>query len=253
MRVGLLMMVPPGEPTFAYIRPALIDWLESAGLTVVPISPAVSGAEAAAYFEYIHGLVLPDGWVDHESYAALVKLFVTMATDANRAGDYFPIWGTCRGFQFLVSAFGGTLESMNALGSPETARLLIHSQSTGSRLLSFSRLHDFVPAFNHQHGISLPRFMRSKRLRQTFRILTTSHDRDGKEYVSLMEGRTLPFYGAQFHPELERPALDWMVHFFAAELAKSKHGGFDPKATPTPIPGPCLVKHEELDCLRIEL
>ena len=58
MRVGLLMMVPPGEPTFAYIRPALIDWLESAGLTVVPISPAVSGAEAAAYFEYIHGLVL---------------------------------------------------------------------------------------------------------------------------------------------------------------------------------------------------
>ena len=39
-----------------------------------------------------------------------------------------------------------------------------------------------------------------------------------------MEGRTLPFYGVQFHPEMTS-TLDWMATFFKKEMgpANQKH------------------------------
>lgn len=34
-----------------------------------------------------------------------------------------------------------------------------------------------------------------------FNVLSTNFDRTGKEFLSTIEGRTLPFYGVQWHPE----------------------------------------------------
>ena len=260
IRIGVLLMIPPGQtPAFAYTRDIKLTWLASAGATLVPISPAITPVEAAAYFDYIHGLFLQDGWADTDAYAELVNLFITMAVLAKKQGEHFPIWGTCRGFQHIIQAFGGALENLDSTGFPKKSQFIIHDEHKESRIMHSASQHQkeylvrFVPEFNHEYGISLNNFMKNNRLRKIFRIISTSHDRAGKEYVSMIEGRDLPFYGVQFHPEWSQPYLNWMAAFFTSEAARSKHTGFDPMATPPLRIGNCIIKNEDLVCLRIEL
>jgi gamma-glutamyl hydrolase len=196
VRVGVVMML---SPRGAYVDRDVKAWLERAGATVVLIPPAASPSEAAAYFESIHGLFLHPGWGDSPAYTALIRALITMAVAANQAGGHFPIWGTCQGMQRLMQYFGGTLEPLDSLDRTDAEWY-----------------------FHHEYGITLRRFMRTASLRKAFRVLATSHDRDGKEYVSLIEGIGLPFYGIQAHPE-KPPVMDWMATFFVNEMRRLRH------------------------------
>jgi hypothetical protein len=61
----------------------------------------------------------------------------------------------------------------------------------------------------HTHGVALTSFNSSSSLGRLFRPLAVSYDREGVEFVSVIEGRdaSLPFYGVQFHPE--KNAFEW--------------------------------------------
>jgi len=220
-------------------------WLSRAGATIVPILPTISAVEATAYFEHIHGLFLHEGWADKREYLELVTLFLNMATLANRAGDYFPVWGTCQGMQLMLQHFGGDLEQVN---SP-IGNLVVQPEATASRLLHHKGMTDLHSLyFSHQHGIMMHRV---ERLKATFNILATSHDREGMEYVSIIEGRTLPFYGTQFHPD--RSPLEWMARFFVAEARKSRHHGFDPSGRIEITRRICKEEIGSTRCLRVDL
>jgi len=241
------MMQPPGVSATSYIHIDTIRWLEDAGATIVPIPASVSPSEAAAYFEYVHGLYLHSGWADQPAYATLVQAFITMATLANKAGDYFPIWGTCQGMQRLMQSVGGRLERLDSRRFSKGTRFVIQPTQKYSRLLSqVTQLKR--PIFDHEYGISLYNFMKTAELRKHYRILATSHDRAGKEYVSLIEGRNLPFYGIQSHPEAKGAGLSWMADFFVAEMRKSKHMGFCPYL-PTLHAGSC----DQVPCLKTNI
>ena len=259
-RLGLLMMQNAGAPQVAYIHLSIMRWLESAGITVVAIPPNIGVAEAAAYFEYIQGLFLHPGWADQPAYAALVRMFLTMAASANGRGGYFPVWGTCQGFQRLIQFFGSSLENLQSLRFATGTRFILQAERQDSRILryasdaQFAHLkHDYVPWFNHEFGISIRAFRASKRLGAAFRVLSTSHDRAGTEYVSMIEGKKLPFYGVQFHPDQDPANLGWMAAFLASELDKSRHGGFHPRPTLQLTDGECEEEGHVMQCLRLEL
>jgi gamma-glutamyl hydrolase len=195
-------------------------------MTVVPIPATVTPVEAAAYFDYVNGLFLHPGWADQPAYTATVKLFLEMATQANHAGEYFPVWGTCQGFQRLV---WGHLERVQSLRLTKGTRIHLKVEPQESRLLSFATKRqlqhlqeEYVPWFNHEWGLPVAS------LSSVYRLLSTSHDRAGTEYVSMIEGKDLPFYGVQFHPEKDKGASEWMAAFLASELKKSTHTGFNP-------------------------
>jgi hypothetical protein len=79
--------------------------------------------------------------------------------------------------------------------------------------------------FLHDYGIYYDTFVTTKSLTKAFRLLTVSEDRDGKVYASGIEGLDrldLPFWGFQFHPELDR-GLDWMAIFFKGQMRGSGH------------------------------
>ena len=255
MRIGVLLMVSPRtSPSHsdAYMNRDVKRWLSSAGMTVVPIPATVSPVEAAAYFDYVNGLFLHPGWADQEAYTATINLFLEMAVQANRAGEYFPVWGTCQGFQRLVQFFGGHLERLQSLRFTKGSRLHLQVDPTESRLLKYAtkrqlrHLRDECePWFNHEWGAPVAS------LSSVYRLLSTSHDRAGTEYVSMIEGKDLPFYGVQFHPEKDRGALDWMARFLASELKKSTHTGFDPNPSLKMTSGICLVNGAEEECYQI--
>ena len=259
------MMLPPGPtPTYSYIRSSVLQWFaRNPKIEVVVIPATVTGSEIAAYFEYIHGLYLHPDWAEHPAYAEVVRTFLTMATLANRAGDYFPVWGTCLGYESIMD-FVGHLQPLERFDARQLERALSRmnlrvSEVRESRLLSYAKKinqlthlrHIYVPYFDHDYGVSVSRFNRSAALRRTFRILSTCHDRAGKEYISMVEGRTLPFYGTQFHPDMDS-AMTWMVAFLLQEAQKSKHTGFRPaSANPSLHHGICLEEmNYKIPCMR---
>jgi gamma-glutamyl hydrolase len=229
VRVGIITMPSNSVPGAAsYIPMAVIDWFRNAGVTVVPISYRLRPRDVPATFRNINGLFLQGGPHYIQSYMRLASLFLQEAVAANQAGDYFPVWGTCHGFQLLLKEFGGPwpLESMDSM---------VWSAPLQPNL-SPARM-PLIPAlpleFSHQFGITRGRFGEFPELQESFRILATAIDRRGQEYIAAIEHHTLPFYGTQFHPE-HTAAPGWPVNFFKTEMEKSTHNG--------PLPPAALIK-----------
>jgi gamma-glutamyl hydrolase len=259
LRLGVLMMQNMESTHFAYIDTTVKQWIERASITIVPIPPNITPTEAAAYFEYVHGLFLHPGWVNYPEYTDLVTLFLNMAIAANSSGEYFPVWGTCQGFQRLVQFFDGRLDTLNSLKFSKGTRIILKEPRTKSRILSYASedqynhlKHQFVPWFNHEYGISLKNFRKSRSLQKAFKLLSTSHDKSGVEYVSMVEGIGFPFYGVQFHPEKAHGDLVWMAGFMASELRKSTHTGFHPNPQLKFRDGTCDEQGVVLHCLRLD-
>ena len=62
-------------------------------------------------------------------------------------------------------------------------------------------------AFNN-HGLGItPAKFRESSAYDYLKILSIDKDRNGKEFVSTVEGRSLPIYGTQWHPE--KAAWEW--------------------------------------------
>ena len=219
--VGVLTM-PGTERLGSELRSYLIydnyKWLTKAGLRVIPIPVGTTDAEALVYFSQIQGLYLPGGPYDEPTYRRLAFRFLDLASEANRdRPGSFPVWGTCHGFQMMLLWSGvSSLDSLDAMRTPAPSlRLLDKGRLFKSHTLKPSHLH-----LSHSLGITLDHFQNHRSL---FRVLATSYDQshDQKEYVIAMEGRHLPFYGVQFHPEMTTD-LDWMADFFKQGMALTK-------------------------------
>ena len=53
----------------------------------------------------------------------------------------------------------------------------------------------------HHYGVLPKDFKHNKHLSKHFEIVANSYDENGREYIAVIEGKTLPFFGYQFHPE----------------------------------------------------
>ena len=226
VRMAVLTMPASNRShTYSYITEETVTWLR--GIEVVPIVVGTDLNEAATLMKTCAGLYLAGGPDYEPAYFHLVKHLLIHAVHRNRLGIYFPVWGVCHGFQMLVAILGSVwpLDSLDAMKHVD-GHLRRYKGAAGSRLLKAAtvsqRRHLYAKqgrVFSHQYGISLKRFVENERLVHLFRICCTSLDRNGKEYVSLLEGVDLPFYGLQFHPEYEG-GLGWMAAFLKRELAK---------------------------------
>jgi len=182
---------------------------------VVPVIISIDDDEdLTEYFKEVfagvNGLVIPGGAtsIHHSGYADASNAFFQMAKEANKAGDVFPIWGTCLGFEMLG------LMSIN--GKPYLKRCNSYEQSTTLELEPTwmeSELFGEAPESLVEDITSLPvtsNFHHWCLTRENFtkfdmgnfwNLLSVSEDEDGVEFVSSMEAKDYPFYATQFHPE----------------------------------------------------
>ena len=82
----------------------------------------------------------------------------------------------------------------------------------------------------HSFGVGKAVF-ESSTLSKAFNVLSTSIDSNGKEYISTMEHKTLPFFAVQWHPE--KAPFEWShtlpdsVHTMQAiQLSQAIANGF---------------------------
>ncbi|KPP73530.1 gamma-glutamyl hydrolase-like [Scleropages formosus] len=203
-----------------YIPASYVKYLESGGSRVVPIRLNQSQAEYEKIFNSINGVLYIGGAVDlfSSDYAKAARIFFQLAQKANDMGDYFPLWGTCMGFQLLTVMVAGE----NLLTNTTAENLALPLNLTAEAW--FSRMFENFPVkllkavsqepltgnFHH-YGLTEENFRRNEKLQQFFSILSTNVAENGATFVSTMEGRRYPFYGVQWHPEVN--LFQWNPHF----------------------------------------
>ncbi|XP_036792131.1 gamma-glutamyl hydrolase isoform X1 [Oncorhynchus mykiss] len=213
------VMKPFGK---TYIPASYVKYIESAGSRVVPIRLTQSTAEYEKIFKSINGLLLIGGSSDLETsdFAKVAGIFYRLALKANDAGDSFPIWGTCLGMQLLTCLVAGenlltktTAENMalplNLTKEAHSSQMFQGFPSDVMKALS----QEALTGNFHQYGVTMKTFKENEKLQSFFSILSTNTAENGAIFVSTMEGRTYPFYGVQWHPEVNRFQWDPKLNF----------------------------------------
>ncbi|XP_076864672.1 gamma-glutamyl hydrolase [Brachyhypopomus gauderio] len=231
----------------SYIAASYVKYLESAGARVVPIRIYGTEEDYTKIFYEINGLLLPGGDVDLQksNFSRVAKIFYELAIKANDASDYFPIWGTCQGFQQLTVLTSNknllTLTNTKAVALP----LTFVPGSQNSRLfrsfpkdLFLSLSEENITSNFHSWSLSVQNYTRNSKLKRFYKVLTTNTD-GRKEFISTMEAYRYPFYAVQWHPE--KSQFEWidkpgMIHsvsavrasfytasFFVSEAMKNQH------------------------------
>ncbi|CAJ1050807.1 gamma-glutamyl hydrolase-like [Xyrichtys novacula] len=240
----------PGDqlaPAPSYIAASYVKYLEGAGARVVPIRINRTEEEYKKIFFSINGLLLPGGDVDIQTsqFTRAAKFFYELALKANNNGDFFPIWGTCQGFQQLT-VFTANKNLLTLTNTKSVALPLTFTPAANSSRLFQSFPKDLMQSLSeenitanfHSWSLSIQNFTRNSKLKKFYKVLSTNND-GKREFISTMEAKHYPFYAVQWHPE--KTPFEWinkpgMVHttsavaasfytarFFISEAMKSQH------------------------------
>lgn len=213
------VMKPYGR---TYIPSSYVKYIESGGGRVMPIRLTLTTADYENIFKQINGLLLIGGAVDLEmsDFARVAKIFYTLALTANDAGDFFPIWGTCMGMQLLTVLVAGENLLKNTLAENLALPLNLTTEVSTSRMFQGfpSELLKALPQEPltgnfHRYGVTVETFQENEKLSNFFSILSTNVAENGVHFVSTIEGKRYPFYGVQWHPEVNRFQWDKKMNF----------------------------------------
>ena len=196
----------------SYVQASYVQFVEAAGARVAPVFIHRPDQYYVDMFNQLNGLVLPGGKSilgSASPFGSAARAFWDLAHA--HPERYFPIWGTCLGHEELAVLAGGYLviehcdaENMLVTVQPEPAlaESRMFANATAEQLALFTE----QPNLGMFHSNCVRPEGLSSRAGELLSLATTQ-DRSGATYVAILEHRTLPIYGTQFHPE--KPAFEW--------------------------------------------
>jgi gamma-glutamyl hydrolase len=221
MNIGIISL--PKHPKIDnYIR-----WIEHTGAKAIILPYSISKNDLKRQMESIQGVVWTGGAIETDRYTENQRLtYLTtlhrcflQAKEYNDQGRYFPIWGSCLGFEMLVlmgediplSKFFDHLQSHERSG-----KNTIEFTSNASRLKRFfplklrnamARMH--CATHHHKLGFDITPLPH-------IRIVSVDSG-----FINMVEYVDYPFYGVQFHPERPfSPFSEQVSHQFSLFLIK---------------------------------
>lgn len=208
----------PAPKMSSYIAASYVKFIESAGARAVPIMVDMPEEEIRRRFEAVNGILIPGGeqiLSSGHSFYDTVKLLFDLVVEENRKGVFFPLHGTCLGFEALVVAVSGNASVLTSCDAENYAQPLYPtehaSHSRFFRSLPDTVVHALyeraVAMENHMHGVLFRSFAENPSLNKFFNVLTLSTDREKNVYVSTVESIQYPITATQWHPE--KNAFEW--------------------------------------------
>lgn len=191
--------------SYHYIATSYVDWLEASGAVTIPIPYDAPPALLDDLFLQMNGVLLPGGWNGYMPPS--VPYLLDKVVESNERGQYFPVWGTCLGYEFLIKYVGG----IDAI----QGGFHLYNESIPLESVRFGELYDDPMIFqtvteapvtlnNHQLGIEPEHFLQNEKLTAVWNITSINHDVNGRPFVSTIEPidpERFPLYGVQYHPE----------------------------------------------------
>mmetsp|Transcript_28397 Transcript_28397/g.91546 ORF Transcript_28397/g.91546 Transcript_28397/m.91546 type:complete len:328 (-) Transcript_28397:250-1233(-) len=194
------IMAQPSGSTQQYVAASYVKFVEMAGGRAMPLS--YFSANDTTWLDQINGVLFPGGASDPPPIAQFVVEYAKRKYDED--GDYFPVWGTCLGFEWLAEVCGGFLTNFQAenislpLIFTEKARTsyLFKNANVRQKLAAEPLTANF-----HTQGVPPTEYAPGSPLGELFDVLSTNFDSNGLEFVSTVEGKRYPLFGVQWHPE----------------------------------------------------
>lgn len=190
-----------------YMASSYVKWVEMGGGRVVPIPYNAPKEYLESLIPQLNGVLFMGGAADvNDAHRYIYKLVLEL----NDKGTYFPLWGTCLGLEWLVEI---TAEDVNALNSgfdSMNISLPLNFTSLAPQSKLFAKADPRISQWlsdkpitmnNHHLGITPAHFAAIPKLSSFYNVLATNVDRQGVEFISVIEGKKYPVYGIQFHPE----------------------------------------------------
>lgn len=228
----------------SYFPASYVKWIESGGGRVVPVPYTLDETSLRALAAQLNGFLFTGGGTEFwnpdntlTQFARSAQIIMDVVMQANDAGEYVPLWGTCQGFELIaflgsgpvfptVLASGFDSENLTLPLTPTSAaagsRFFTAAHAAGVDQILFT---EPVTMNNHQMGVTPTTFANNKNLTRLFgSALTTNVDREGRPFVSTYEGITYPIYATQWHPEkvqFEWDPLEGINHSFDSVAANS--------------------------------
>jgi len=211
---------PGVHPTRSQIPYDYIYWLSQAGGRVSPVRFDLPDDDLMSLLQQVNGILFTGGentlLPETKYFQTALKIF-NYAKMANDKGDYFPLWGTCQGFQ-LLSVLAAQSQAVLLHNHYDSTNYSIPLNLTEGALQSrfFSSLPPSVVATLvtkpvtqnlHHDGVLPSSFTTDANLKSIFQLLSMNYDKKGVPFGSTMEGWKYPFYAVQWHPE--RNQFDW--------------------------------------------
>lgn len=231
-----------------YLFSSYVKYLEQAGAGVVPILMSQEEEYYSNLFNKINGVLFPGGGVNvtNSPFAKVGQFFFEKAKQSNEKGDYFPLWGTCLGFEMLavLAAEEDILQQCHA----DNILMPLHFSAGSRKSRLFEQMTDPMTTLLSQQNITNNHhvccvtskvFDSNKKLKSFYKVLSTNTDKNGVEFISTMEAYQYPFYAVQWHPEKNAfvydvhqninhsaeaiTATQYFANFFVEEARKSRH------------------------------
>ena len=199
-----------------YMAASYVKWLELAGARVMPLSYHATDNEVDQAFAQINGALFMGGGAKLPPAA---RRLWSKASEANSKGDVFPIWGSCLGFEWIMQLASDDDKILSNGFDSENLTLPLNLTAAAAKSRILGPAASMPVAFrspplsivealalpitmnNHVQGVTPASFAASGGLTKNFKVLATNRDRQGREFVSMVEGAEMPVWATQWHPE----------------------------------------------------
>ncbi|XP_049874002.1 gamma-glutamyl hydrolase A-like isoform X2 [Pectinophora gossypiella] len=210
----------PEENFTSYIAASYVKDVEASGARVVPIMIGRDRSYYENIMSKINGVLFPGGatyFNQSNGYADAGQHIYEIAMELNDAGDYFPIFGTCLGFELLIILASGRGEEENRIRCYSYDNLPLNFTNDFRRSKMFAGApadviemlaNENITVNAHQFCI-VDENLKSHNLIHDWQVTSYSHDAHGVEFIASIEHRRYPFFGVQFHPE--KNSFEWKL------------------------------------------
>lgn len=210
--IGVLTQEFTGKPwdQVPYIAASYVKFVEGGGARVVPVHINRNHSYYRGLLDQLNGVIFPGGDADvHASgYGRAGKIIYDYAKERNNAGDYFPLWGTCLGFEMLVYLSVNSYILKQCSSMNQARPLQFSKDAERSRLLGSNLPTDVLDYLvnanttaNFHEWCLTPQNFTERGVNKVFNLLSVNKDSDGLTFISTLEAKDYPFYAVQFHPE----------------------------------------------------
>ncbi|GBG88259.1 hypothetical protein CBR_g46825 [Chara braunii] len=222
-----------------YFAASYARWMEAGGARVVPIFFDSTPEELDYLLHRVNGVFWTGGLVTFNPspedwpsfmYMQTTRRIMQHVLEENRNGRYYPLWGTCLGHERLLQLLVGGLTELEDDGDISifdivdavnwNANLNFTAHLARSHLFSGLPFHIIQAAggvigrnlafHNHELGLSPEAFYKT-RANEELMVLSIDSDRKGSLFISTVEGKSMPLYGTQWHPE--KIPWEWPKNF----------------------------------------